>query len=240
MRLRLLIVIVIAYTLVLSGCAAKTAEHEKTADSFLRALAAVDYETARSLSTGKVAYNLSVKEKQYDDKMQPSQVNKINLKTTATSPEWREVLASVSVELAGGDTDITWYRLGLTGQDGCWKVYQAELTGPDMVGEGKPVSGDVKAVSETFNRYLKALANRENSVKYLAGPARRSQEISASVMGDVPVLNNVGEATLTPLWQKDDLMVCQARYVVDGRDAKVVVKFAKCSDTWKIAEVAER
>jgi hypothetical protein len=79
-----------------------------------------------------------------------------------------------------------------------------------------------------------------DNVLDLAGPARRSQEISASVMGDVPVLNNVGEATLTPLWQKDDLMVCQARYVVDGRDAKVVVKFAKCSDTWKIAEVAER
>lgn len=231
MKIKLLVLCVAI--LVLSGCG-KTAEHEKTAGEFIRLIAEQNYEGAKALSSGKVLYNLSNADKKG---LSPAAVLYMKVQTMAQSPNWSEVVATTKTDI-NGDVDISWHRMGLSKADGAWKVYQIESVGPQLIGSGSISQDDVKSAEAVFNDYIKSLAgNKQDSVQYLAGPARRSQEGSVVMLGSTPLFESVENASLTPLWQNKDLLVCRADYTVDGRDVKVVVTFARLN-TWKIVEVS--
>ena len=232
MKAKLLIICVAI--LVLSGCS-KPVEHEKTAGDFIRFIAVQNYEDAKALSSGKVLYNISTAGKKV---ISPAKVVDIKTQTVAQSSDWCEIATTTKTEV-NGDLDISWHRLSLTKKDGTWKVYQTENAGPILTGSStRVVADDVRSAEEVFNAYIKALAgNKQESVQYLAGPARRSQEASVVMLGSTPLFQNIEDASLTPLWQDSGLLVCCAEYAVDGRDAKVVVTFASLN-TWKIVEVS--
>ncbi|MFX4261223.1 hypothetical protein ACOBQJ_03365 [Pelotomaculum propionicicum] len=231
MKIKLLVLCVAI--LVLSGCG-KTAEHEKTAGEFIRLIAEQNYEGTKALSSGKVLYNLSNADKKG---LSPAAVLYMKVQTMAQSPNWSEVVATTKTDI-NGDVDISWHRMSLSKTDGDWKVYKIEAVGPQLIGSGSISQDDVKSAEAVFNDYIKSLAgNKQNSVQYLAGPARRSQEGSVVMLGSTPLFESVESASLTPLWQNKELLVCRADYMVDGRDVKVVVTFARLN-TWKIVEVS--
>lgn len=238
MKVKMLIVLTLVLLVV--GCGNKQPESEKNAEHFIRYLAAHDIENAKSLSSGSVLYNLSSKEKQ---DVPAAEITEISVQTLARSTGWAELQITAKMKLANGDTDITWYRLDISNNDGSWKVYQAELTGPIISGEcannAKPE--DLEAARTVFSDYTQALAgDSQESAKYLAGPARRAQEMALGTLGKAPLIKNIGVPTLTPfMWNNKDILICRADYTVDGRDVKVVVTFARFDkDTWKIAKVA--
>lgn len=238
--MKLKILIVLTLVLLAYGCGQKTPDTEQNAEQFIRYLAAHDIENAKTLASGSVLYNLSSKEKQ---DVPGAEITEISVQTLARSTGWAELQTTAKLRLANGDTDITWYRLDMSNSDGIWKVYQAELTGPIISGEcdNNAKLEDMEAVKTVFNDYIQALAgDSQKSVKYLAGPARRTQEMALGTLGKAPLIKSIGEPTLTPVtWNKKDILVCRADYTVDGRDVKVVVTFAKFDkDIWKIAEVA--
>lgn len=228
--MRLKILIVLTFVLLACGCGQKATDAERNAEQFIRYLAAQDMQNAKTLAAGSVLYNLSK-----DQDVPAAEITEIKVQTLAESTDWAELQVTTKLILADGDTDITWYKLNMY-NDGTWKVYQAELTGPNMAG-ANTMLGDMEVVETVFADYMKALAaDIQKSIKYLAGPARRAQEMALDTLGNTRLVNEIGDLTITPLWYNNDILVCRMDYTLDGRDVKVVVTFAKC-DTWKIAKV---
>lgn len=222
-----------------AGCSSREGP-EKTTATFIRAVCAESLDEAKTMATGNVLYNLSSREKQ-SVKVKAALLNKMEVRTKAVSTSWAEVLAMVELSYPDGDTDLTWYKINLILNDGAWMVYDMEQTEPQPEGKaGRANDEDVAAAKETYVEYLKALSNNnwQAAAKYLAGPARKTHELSADTLGKAPVLQDIGDVIINPLWQKDELLACLSEYSVQERDVKVVVLFAKLSDgQWKIAKV---
>lgn len=233
-----LIFIMAVFTLILVGCTNKTKGPEVAGDIFIRALAARDYDGAKKLSAGNVLYNLSRETHSKD--IAAAEVIKSEVRCEASSDSWAEVTITIKVALENGEADISWYRLSMINIERQWKVYRFEPTGPAARGGGKGNSEDLVVAKAVFTDYLNSISSNDldKAAGHLAGPARKKLELSRGVLGASPLISSVGEIYLTSLWQKEDLLVCQAEYIVDGRRAKVVVTYAKFSDAdWKIADI---
>ncbi len=232
--------IMLSVMVFLTGCSSREGP-EKTTETFIRAVCAESLDEAKTMATGNVLYNLSSSEKQ-SVKAKAALLNKLEVKTKAVSSSWAEVLAMVKLSYPGGDTDLAWYKINLVLKDGTWMIYDMKQTEPQPEGKGgKANDEDVAAAKETYVEYLKALSNnnwRQAAAKYLAGPARKTHELSADTLGKAPVLQDIGDVTISPLWQKDEILACLLEYSVQERDVKEVVLFARLSDgQWKIAKV---
>ncbi len=227
------ILVVLALVLLVYGCGQKPTEAEQVANKFIQYLVAHDIENAKTLASGNVLYNLTSKENQDIT----AEILEISVQTLAESNNWAELCVTAKLKLANGDMDMTWCRLDMY-NEGTWKVCHVEFTRPSFLGKSASLKQeDMVAVEAVFSDYMQALSSDSRaSIKYLVGTARRTQEMALEMLGDTPMVKNVENLSISPLWNGSDILVCRADYILDGRNVKVVVTFAKC-DTWKIARV---
>lgn len=153
---------------------------------------------------------------------------------------WAEVLAFAEVRLADGSHDAGWYRMTVVRQDGDWKVVSFAEADPWPSGSWPfAAARDASAAREAFDGYLDALAGNRyaEAAGFLCGSARRAHEAGAAVLGKAPLFRQAEVSSLIPVWRRGSLMACRAEYVVDGHEARAVVRFAKLSDGWRILGV---
>lgn len=217
-----------------------TAGPEKAVQDFLNAVVSQNWAQAQSLASGKTLFTLKQRERQ-GVKAQPAQITDVSVHCRAVSSEWAVVDAVVELELFNGDTDVTWYQLEMVKQNNDWKIYRAELAGPEIAGKSKDApTTDVVAAKDVFEQYLSALATNEwdKAAKYLAGPARRAHEIGEPFFGRAPIIEKVEGVILKPVWYNGRLLVCSATYRINGQDACVLATFIHTERGWKMVQVA--
>lgn len=232
MRKKLLTVCLIAVFLasgfaVFKLLAASDCRH--AGEIFLTAVASGDTDTALEYAAGQVAWNLKTN-------ASPAAARVIDIDTdiVALGENWARLNATAELVLRDGMLDVGWYQLDMVKEEN-WKIIAIKETVPDIKGAVLYVK-DIPEVREAFRMYLACLENGdyEESLKYLAGPAKRAQEAS-SFKGKVT--GRLRSLKMTPLYARGKLAVFKANYTNDGKPVSVQVVFYKIQDEWKLVSV---
>ncbi|MBE3573775.1 MAG: hypothetical protein IMW95_12655, partial [Moorella humiferrea] len=153
---------------------------------------------------------------------------------------WARVLAAVELTLQDGSADVGWYSVDAVKTSQGWKVVSFRDAEPDMSGVGLFVNlAEVDAAKRIFQGYLDALAagDWQGAAKYLAGPARRSQEVGAAVLGKGAVIGKVEDLRAESVWERVKIMLVRFSYQVDGRDVSVLAGFFRTKQGWRIVKI---
>ncbi len=200
------------------------------ADAYIRALVTGDKQDALNVSSGSAAFNAQ-------KATSSASVVNLNIEVTDVGPGWAEALVYPELALQDGSHDAGWYQADLIQQNGAWRVISLTEVQPWASGLwGFNSAQDVDAVSGVFTSYLQFLTqNRyQDASKLLAGDARVAQESDAPALGKAPLFKYAGGVHLTPLWRREDQMVCSAEYRIDGRAISTIVRFIRLGDGWHI------
>jgi hypothetical protein len=163
----------------------------KAAETYLRSIVSGDTDAALTVSTGSAAWAAS----RLKGSGVTAEVKEIGCSVAAQGRGWARVLATVELVLKDGSADVGWYSLDVVKNGRSWKVVSFQETEPESTGTSSYVSrADVKEVEEVFRRYLDVLASGDmlGAAKFLADPARKSQEMGAAVLGKGAVIEKVG------------------------------------------------
>ncbi|WP_307403361.1 hypothetical protein [Desulfofundulus luciae] len=215
-----------------------SAPPKRVAEAYVRALAAGDAEAALQYSSGSAAFAAS----RMKDSKVLAKVEDVSCSVAALGRGWAKVLATVELTLQDGSADVGWYSMDMTKTGQGWKVASFREAEPDMSGVSLFVSGaKADAAKRVFQGYLDALAagDWQGATKYLAGPARRSQEMGAAVIGKGVVIGKVEELKAEPVWKRGEEAVIRFNYIVDGRNVSVLAFFYRTVDGWKITEIVQ-
>lgn len=109
-----------------------------------------------------------------------------------------------------------------------WKVASFRETEQELTGTSSYVSrADVEAAECIFQQYLDALAARDwqGAAKYMAGPARRRQEMGATVLGKEAVIGKMGNIKAESVCERGKEMIIRFDYEAVGKHVSVVVTF---------------
>jgi len=211
----------------------------QAAETYIRALAAGDVETALKSSSGSAAYAAS----RLKGSEITANVEDVSCSVAALGRGWARVLATVELTLQDGSVDVGWYSLDVVKAGQSWKVVSFREAGPEH--EGTDIfftsQTDISATRQVFQDYLNALAagDWQSAAKYLAGPARRIQEAGTATLGKGSVINKAEALTAEPVWGKGKEMMARFDYKVDGRNASVLVGFYRTGQGWKITRVLQ-
>ena|GEM_PF-2090740 len=224
----------------LVGRALATAPPRQAAEAYLRALASGDTETALKYSSGSAAFAAS----RLKGNEVTAQVNSVSCSVTALGRGWARVQTTTELTLQDGSADIGWYSLDVVKTGQGWRIVSFREAKP--VPEGTDVffisQADISAAKLVFQDYLNALAagDWQGAAKFLAGQARRSQEMSQAALGKGVLIGKVEEAlTAEPVWGKGKELIVRFDYKVNDRDVSVMVEFHKTVQGWKIAKLIQ-
>lgn len=211
---------------------------KRATERYIHALASGDAETALQYSSGNAAFAaLHLKESGVTAK-----VEDVSCSVAALGRGWARVLATVELTLQNGSADVGWYSVDAVriGQD--WKVVSFREAEPEFARVSLYMNrAGVEAVRRVFQGYLDALATGEwpGAAKYLAGPARRSQEMSTAVLGKGAIIGKVEGLNAEPVWARGKEAVIRFEYTVDGRNVSVLAFFYRTAQGWKITKIAQ-
>jgi hypothetical protein len=208
--------------------------------SYITALASGDAQTAIDNSLGEAAMS-AARLKDVKEGNQTAVVDDISGKVLACKNGWAHVKVRVCLTLADGTADIGWYGIKLVKTGQGWRVVSFKENAPELSGTSFFVSQtDVQTAQQVFSDYLIALTQNDwpGATKCLAGPARRQQELSATVLGNAPIIKGAANLRVDGLWEKNKTMVCRAEYEIDGRKVSTIVTFALArKGEWKIVNI---
>lgn len=211
----------------------------QVAETYIRALASGDVETALKSSSGSAAYAAS----RLRDSEITASVEDVSCSVDALGRGWARVLVAVELVLRDGSADLGWYSLDVVKIDKDWRVVSFRETGPELSGTSLLVSqADTNAAKRTFENYLTALTagDFQGSAKYLVGPARRSHEAGAATLGRGAVIDKVEDLKGKPVWGKGNKITTVFAYKADGRDVSVMVELYRTKQGWKIVRVFQQ
>lgn len=215
-----------------------SAPPRRAAETYIRALAAGDVETALRSSSGSAAYTASrLKESEVTAK-----VEDISCSVAALGRGWVGLLATVEVSLKDGSVDVGWYGLDMAKTGRGWKVVSFRQIDPELSGTALFMSrADAEAARQIFEEYMGALAagDWQGAAKRLTGTARRSQEAGAAVLGKGAVIGKMEGLQAEPVWGQEKEMEVKFGYTVDGRDVSVLATFYRTGQGWKITRVLQ-
>ena len=210
----------------------------RAAESYLRALAGGDTEAALEFSTGNAAWSAS-RLKEISIK---ADVDRVGPSVAALGRGWARVSALVELTLQDGSADVGWYSIDVVKTEQGWKVASIREHEPDVSGTGTFVKKtDTTSAEQVFRSYIDELAtgNLQGSLKYLVGPTRKRQEISAAVLGKGAVIGEVEELKAEPVWKRGKSMLVRFDYKADGRDVSVTATYYKTKQGWKITKIVQ-
>lgn len=210
----------------------------KTAEAYIRALCSGDAEAALQNSSGGAAVTAS----RLKGSKVIAQVEGVSCSVAALGREWARVRATVELTLQDGSADVGWYSLDTVKTDQDWKIVSFRGVEPELSGISLFVKqADTEAAKLVFQEYLDALAagNGQGAAKYLAGPARRSQEMSAAALGKGAVIGKVEGLRVEPVWERGKKIVVRFNYNVDGRDVSVMTTLYRTRQGWKVVKIAQ-
>jgi hypothetical protein len=204
------------------------------------ALAHQDWESAKSVTSGKVLSNI---EHRQSTAIQPAKIIDIKINVQSTSKQWACVQVTAETKLNGNDVDVLWYDLFLKNTDKGWKIYRATpaiptIKGVPLINRTSPQT--IKTIENLFKNYLTALTQNEyqEAGKLLVGLARQVHEAKQFELSKNAVITEFKDIEATPLWNKGKIAVTQISYTVDGRDTKRIVTSYKTSNGWKIVDIS--
>ncbi|MCR4441909.1 MAG: hypothetical protein NUV48_07110 [Peptococcaceae bacterium] len=206
------------------------------AESYIRAVAEQDRDTALKISSGKAAYIANG----LGEGRTKANVAGMRSCVEAASSDWAKVVVEPELVLEDGTRDIGWYEAEVIKKDG-WKVIDLKEAAIPL--SGTRVAKDVKhlpAINEAFEGYLKALTagDLKGASRYLVGPARKSHEAGESYLGKGAIVASYSGLQSKVLWSDGDLCRCLMSYRVNGRDVEVSLVFARLKNgDWKIASI---
>ncbi|SHE97116.1 hypothetical protein SAMN02745218_01175 [Desulfofundulus australicus DSM 11792] len=216
-----------------------SAPPRKAAENYVRALAAGDAEAALQYSSGSAAFAAS----RLKGSKVTAKVEDVSCSVAALGRGWAKVLATVELTLQDGSADVGWYSVDAVKTSQGWKVVSFREAEPDMSG----VSGvglfvnraEADAANRVFQGYLDALAagDWQGAAKYLAGPARRSQEMGGAVLGKGAVIGKVEKLKAKPVWKRGKSMLMRFGYQVESRDVSVLAGFFRTKQGWRIMKI---
>lgn len=192
----------------------------KTAEAYIRALCSGDAGAALQNSSGGAAVTAS----RLKGSKVTAQVEDVSCSVAAMGRWWARVLTTVELILQDGTADVGWYALDAVKTGREWKVVSFREADPEISGTGLFVKKtDVAAAKQVFESYLDALAagDWQGAAKYLAGPARRSQEMSEVAIGKGAVIGRVEKLKAEPVWKQGKSMAVRFSYKVDDRNVSV-------------------
>lgn len=206
------------------------------AEAYIIALSSEDKTEALKISTGKAAYTAS---KLGNGK--GAKLNSIESDVKAYAQDYAKVMVSPELELADKTTDVGWYELDLVKNQDGWLVANIQESIPPVSGFCLfPDKESLPAVEKVFKDYTKELANGNNKLaaKFLVGSSRRNMEVGLSLFKNESLIKELTNLTLTPQWEKDNLLNCRATYEIDGQNIDVSVLFVRLNQgDWKIAAI---
>lgn len=211
----------------------------RAAEAYIRTLAAGDVETALKYSSGNAAYAAS----RLKDSHVTAQVDCISCSVASLGWGWARVIATVELTLRDGSADVGWYSLDVVKASQDWKVVSFQENGPELSGTSICVnSANMEAAKQVFESYLAELAagDWQASAKYLIGPARRSQEMGAAILGKGAVIGKVEALRAIPVWEKGKEIMVRFGYKVKNRDVSVIVELYRTGQGWKITRVLQQ
>ncbi|AEG15970.1 hypothetical protein Desku_2438 [Desulfofundulus kuznetsovii DSM 6115] len=209
---------------------------KKAAENYVRALATGNVDTPLKYSSGDAAFAVS----RLKGSKVTAKVEDVSCSVGALGRGWAKVLATVELTLQDGSADVGWYSMDMTKTGQGWKVASFREAKPDMSGVSLFVSGaEADAAKRVFQGYLDALAagNWQGATKYLAGPARRSQEMGAAVIGKGVVIGRVVDLKVVPVWKRGKSMLVRFGYHVESRDVSVLAGFFRTKQGWRIVKI---
>lgn len=210
----------------------------EVARNYILALASHDAETALKYSSGIAAFTAS----RLKESATAGHVEFISFKTNALGQNWARVQAMVELILQDGSVDVGWYSLELMKNGQAWKVISFQEAEPELMGTSifTKQTGFIE-VKEVFQGYLDALAvgDWQESLKYLAGPARKSQEMSLAMLEKGTVLGEIKELNMESEWNRDNGLVARFSYRLHDRDISVLAWFYKTHQGWKIVKIVQ-
>lgn len=230
------VLVVISSFLVWRALAAATPRH--VAVAYINALAAGDAETALQYSSGGAAFAAS----RMKGSKVTAKVDSTFYSVEALGRGWARALTTVELTLQDGSADVGWYSMDVVKSEQGWKVVSFREAEPELSGVSLLVKqADTEAARQVFQGYLDALAAGDwrGATECLVGPARRSQEMGAAVLGKGAVIGKVEELKAEPVWKRGKEMVVRFCYVVDGRDVSVITMFFKTTQGWKITKIVQ-
>jgi hypothetical protein len=192
---------------------------------------------AKAVSTGRAAEAAG----KLEGKNFTARVDEVSTSLQALGRGWARVGATVELTLQDGTADVGWYELDVMKEAGGWKVVSFREGAPDLSGWSLVLGrdGHVEAAKEVFADYLEALAagKWDEAVRYLAGPARKSQEASRDILGKGEVISRIEGLQAGLTWARNKEMAVGFTYKADGRNISAVVLFYQTKDGWKIIEI---
>lgn len=210
----------------------------EVAKNYILALASQDVETALEYSSGSAAFTAS----RLKEPATAGHVEFVSCKIDALSRNWARVQAMVELILQDGSVDVGWYNLELVKNGQAWKVISFQEAEPGLIGISRftKQTGFIE-VKEVFQGYLDELAvgDWQGSLKYLAGPARKSQEMSLAMLEKGTMLGEVKELNMESVWSRDNGLVARFSYRLHDRDISVLAWFYKTHHGWKIVKIVQ-
>jgi len=210
----------------------------KTAEAYIRAIASGDVDAALSVSSGSAAWSVS----RLRGSGASAQVERVECSAAALGRGWARVVAEVELTLQDGSADVGWYSVDVARTGEGWKAVAFRETEPELSGAGVVVSGlDAAGAEEVFRQYLDSLAagNWQEAAKCLAGPARRSQEMSAPVLEKGALIGKAEDLRTEPVWKSGKKLLAKHYYIADGREVSVTAAYFKTKQGWKIVKVIQ-
>lgn len=240
MARKILLILAIVIVLTVLGYGAwrlfATAPLKKATENYVRALATGNADTALKYSSGNAAFAVS----RLKGSKVTAKVEDVSCSVGALGRGWARVLATVELTLQDGSADACWYSMDVTKTGQGWKVVSIREVEPGLSGVSLYTKqADVEAAKQVFQQYLDALAagDWQGAAKYLAGPARRSQEMGAAVIGKGVVIGKVVDLKVVPVWKREKNMLVRFGYQVESRDVSVLAGFFRTKQGWRIVKI---
>ncbi|MHB1127544.1 MAG: hypothetical protein ACYC2T_11435 [Bacillota bacterium] len=206
----------------------------EVSEAYLRALASGNVGEALAYSSVAAA---NAAERLSGIKVQ-ALVRSIDVSVAAMGSGWARTIATVDLVLTDGTSDVGWYFLDVAKKPDGWKVIDIRESEPAINGLKLFARSQDEAL-KTFIEYLDALKNNryDDAARLLVGPARKAHEQAASVLSKGPLFKSVSDVKVYPLWKQGKFKEARAEYIVDGRQAQVLVLFYSTDKGLRIVAV---
>jgi len=200
---------------------------KETSKTFVKAVIDHDIIKAKSLSQGKILWQL-----QNASQLPKAKTGIVDAQIVYLKGQIAKIFIVCEMETEFGQ-DVAWYNLYLLKNKDKWRIYKATETTPDPWGiKVYCKSNSIPDAEESITRFILAATSGEDAKQYLAGPARRTYEqVPAGLAKEKPT-----DIRLIPLYSDKKSSLYKASYSLENREVNVLLSLYKL-ETWRIVAV---
>ena len=158
-----------------------------------------------------------------NSQLKPAESIDIKTMVTENTRNYAKVYIVAEMKLKDG-VDVGFYEAELLKQDQ-WKVYSLKETIPQIMSFDLPVTVNV---DYTFKKCVEDLS--VGNTELLAGPAKTAYKVQTGVKGEITDLQ-------TKILYNNKLVIAEHSYKYDGRPVKVLARYFKTTEGYKIVTI---